>query len=428
MKGTKILQILSISIAIFSIAACSQSSSSGGEPENRYGYAAKLNAQSDYFSGLGDDNYIDQSRAWEEKLDVRKENFHNLLKREYLLLANNLQQDKDYTDSTYFRRKGIDAQRGNFDIFPENPSNWKVKLEDELEELRQNRLQLIDALVGFSPIVSPIQASKAIVYYDCWVQQAQGKFGQFNKNNCRKNFMDNYYKLMQVADNIRGKSIAEINDKYRWVTVEKPVEEKTKVRKILASLNGKEPVSQGQFKTTQKPEEIILSPEEIEIVKKRATAAAAARARAVAAAKKAAAEAAARPVPIGGAAGEALISDKSDKTPDVIFVSYFDGKSEELKAAAKAELDKAADQIKTNNVKFVSINGHTDRSFDSGASLVASKKRADAAKNYLISKGIRNDIIRTYGFGKTDNLVENKEGEAKPANNRVEVVFKGTGK
>jgi outer membrane protein OmpA-like peptidoglycan-associated protein len=424
MNATKIINNFCILSAIFIVAGCSQIPFAGGEPQNRYGYGAKIKAQGDYFSGLGDDNYIDQSMSWEEKLEVRKENFHNLLKREYLLLADNLQRDKDYTDSTYFRRKGLDAGRANFDVFPENPANWNVKLEDELEELRTNRLQLIDSLVGYSPIAAPIQASKAIVYYDCWVQQAQGKFGQFNKNNCRRNFMDNFYKLTQVADNIRDKSIEEINDKYRWVTVEKPVEEKTTVRKILATIKGKEPIPQSEFETKQKPEELLLSQQQIEDDIKAAKVAAARRAAAAAAAKKAAAEAAARPAPTG-AAGDSLITDRSDSSPDVVFVSYFEGKSEDLSATAKAELDKAAEQIKANNVKFVSINGHTDRSFDSGASLVSSKKRADAARNYLISKGIDNGIIRTYGFGKTDNLVENKEGEAAAANNRVEVIFKG---
>lgn len=430
MSATKIKNYLYIFLSALIVVGCSQIPFAGGEPQQRYGYGAKLKAQDDYFSGLGDDTYIDQSRTWEEKLEVRKENFHNLLKREYLLLADNLQRDKDYTDSTYFRRKGLDAGRANFDVFPENPANWQVKLEDELEELRQNRLQLIDSLVGYSPIAAPTQAAKAIVYYDCWLQQAQGKFGQFNKSNCRKNFMDNYYKLIQVADNIRDKSIDEINDKYRWVTVEKPIEEKTTVRKILATIKGKEPVPQEKFKTKAKPDELLLSQQQIEDDIKAAKEAAARRARAAAAAKKEAEERAKQAVLTGGtiAAGGALITDRSDKTPDVVFVSYFEGKSEELSATAKAELDKAADQIKANNVKFVSINGHTDRSFDAGASLVSSKKRADAARNYLISKGVSNDIIRTYGFGKTDNLVENKEGEAKPANNRVEVVFKGSAK
>ncbi len=134
------------------------------------------------------------------------------------------------------------------------------------------------------------------------------------------------------------------------------------------------------------------------------------------------------PLPAGVKAAEdkSLITDQSDKTPELVYMVYFEGRSDQLSDKSKAELDKTIEEIKKNNPKMVSVNGHTDRSFDSGESLIASKKRADAARDYLLSKGIAKEMIRTYGFGKTDNIIDNPEGEVRPANNRAEIVFKGS--
>ena len=394
------------------------SSCGGGTSYSQYGYEAKMRAQDNYMKDLEFDNYVTVQQSWDEKLDTRKQSFNDILKRQYLEFSNELNASKDYTDSTYFRRKGLDAARANFDVFPENPTlHWRIKTEQELEELRTARLKLIDALVGYSPVVEPNKAAKAIVSYDCWVQQSQFKISQYNKVNCKKQFQDTYVQLAKISNDIRDKDIVQINNKYKWVEIEKPRPKpsdkplyaidtsslkNTKIAKTTTTTTTTKSVASADKKSMT----YVPSQNKTAAVKAPATATTAA--------------VAAKPVE-----DKSLITDQSDKTPELVYIAYFDKKTEALTDAAKIELDKTAEQIKKSNPKIVSINGHTDRSYDSTASLLTSKKRADIARDYLITKGISKDVLRTYGFGKTDNIVENKEGEEKPANNRAEITFKG---
>jgi outer membrane protein OmpA-like peptidoglycan-associated protein len=108
---------------------------------------------------------------------------------------------------------------------------------------------------------------------------------------------------------------------------------------------------------------------------------------------------------------------------ELVYLVYFGGKSDRLNSRSKEELDKAVSQIQSSNANSVIVNGHTDRSFEANQSLITSKARADAVRNYLIAQGVNENIIRSFGFGMTDNAVPNEPGEKNPANNRVEVIF-----
>ncbi len=162
---------------------------------NQYGSEARKEAQENYLKQLGADVYITQKESWDTKLDVRKQQFNDTLKREYLELANKLAKEKNYTDSTFFRRKALKAENGDFDVFPEDPERWIVESDEEIEGLRSARLNLLDSLVGYTPAVSPLESSRAIVYYDCWVQQAQAKSLKLKQDNCKQQYQPNMLNL-----------------------------------------------------------------------------------------------------------------------------------------------------------------------------------------------------------------------------------------
>jgi outer membrane protein OmpA-like peptidoglycan-associated protein len=401
----------------------------GGTPYSRYGYEAKMKSQDAYIRKLGDDNYIGQREAWNEKLDSRKGEFNDMLKRQYLEFAQNLALDKEYTDASYFRRKGLDANRSNFDVFPENPSKWNVKDAQTADELRTNRLKLIDALVGYTPVVEPAKSAKAIVYFDCWLQQSQSKVSPHNNQNCKENFKSNYNAIAGISTDIRDKDIVQINEKYKWIEIEKRKPEENELYTVEnAATKSSEKKSGTKTVTTT----TASATSETSSDKKSTT---------YVPGKKVATTTTTTAITANGQPAvktqttttvkqvkddTSFISDQSDKTPDLVYVAYFTDKTDAVSDIAKAELDKTVAQIQKNTPKSVAINGHTDRSFDSQSSLIMSKRRADAVRTYLISKGISKDIIHTYGFGKTDNLVANKEGEEVQANNRAEVVFKGS--
>lgn len=441
-----------------------------GEPNGRYGSAARLSAQENYLNKLSTDDYISQKESWDAKLATRKQQFNDTLKREYLELSTNLSKDKNYTDSTYFRRKALDAEKGDFDIMPEDPTRWIVESDTEMEDLRAARLKLLDSLVGYTPVVDPLSSSKALVSYDCWVQQAQSLSLKLKQNNCKQQFMSNYAKLEKISKDVEDKDFAAISEKYNWVNIDKSVYDKrlrpelVEAQKIAAreAANNQsndlyrveytspkvsslkqasktaatKPAATAAKATTvttttkveTKPSMAYTPGEKVAVPQKTVTTQTVTKA-VVPTPAAPPAPPVVGPLPksmASAAVDKSLITDQTDKSPDLVYMVYFDGRADQLSDKAKAELDKAADDIKKNSPKLVSVNGHTDRSFDSGESLITSKKRADAARDYLVSKGIGKEIIRTYGFGKTDNIIDNPEGEVRPANNRTEIVFKGS--
>ncbi len=84
-------------------------------------------------------------------------------------------------------------------------------------------------------------------------------------------------------------------------------------------------------------------------------------------------------------------------------------------------------------LELVLVTGHTDRIGSQAYNQKLSERRADAVRNYLVSKGVARDKIETLGMGKTQpvpgvscTMTAMKELIACLApNRRVEVEVKG---
>jgi OmpA-OmpF porin, OOP family len=117
-------------------------------------------------------------------------------------------------------------------------------------------------------------------------------------------------------------------------------------------------------------------------------------------------------------------------------------KSSELFAFNKATLTPGARTTLDNevlaklkgirDVKFINVNGHTDRLGSAGYNQKLSEKRAEAVKAYLVSKGVDANKIETYGFGKTMPVKSCPDQKNRAAlieclapNRRVEVEIQG---
>jgi outer membrane protein OmpA-like peptidoglycan-associated protein len=67
------------------------------------------------------------------------------------------------------------------------------------------------------------------------------------------------------------------------------------------------------------------------------------------------------------------------------------------------------------------ISGHTDNVGDDDSNLILSKKRAEAVKNYLITKGIATERLMVEYFGETKPVADNTTSEGRAKNRRVEM-------
>ncbi len=78
---------------------------------------------------------------------------------------------------------------------------------------------------------------------------------------------------------------------------------------------------------------------------------------------------------------------------------YYDYNSYNLTRGAKVELDKLVQLMQENPTLKIQLSAHTDSRGHKEYNLELSNRRAESAKNYLISQGIGNHRIQSIGYG-----------------------------
>jgi outer membrane protein OmpA-like peptidoglycan-associated protein len=98
-----------------------------------------------------------------------------------------------------------------------------------------------------------------------------------------------------------------------------------------------------------------------------------------------------------------------------------------LSPVAFRNVDKLADFLKKHPNRSVLIEGHTDSVGSDEYNLDLSRKRADAVKNALVTKGVGEERITPKGYGKKYPVASNKTSDGRQLNRRVEVVVLNEG-
>lgn len=116
---------------------------------------------------------------------------------------------------------------------------------------------------------------------------------------------------------------------------------------------------------------------------------------------------------------------KKEDNSDEVLADVFDNLNFEFgKADIKKEsypyLDKLADTLNKAKNWTLEIQGHTDDKGGDDFNMKLSQGRADAVKNYLITKGVLLDTITAKGFGESKPLVPNDSDANREKNRRVE--------
>jgi OOP family OmpA-OmpF porin len=94
--------------------------------------------------------------------------------------------------------------------------------------------------------------------------------------------------------------------------------------------------------------------------------------------------------------------------------AYFAFNKADLRPEGKAKLDEMALHMQGKNEPRLQITGYTDRIGTEAYNMQLSQRRAEAVKDYLVSKGIEAEIIETTAMGPKDPVVncEGKTGNA----------------
>jgi outer membrane protein OmpA-like peptidoglycan-associated protein/N-acetylneuraminic acid mutarotase len=108
---------------------------------------------------------------------------------------------------------------------------------------------------------------------------------------------------------------------------------------------------------------------------------------------------------------------------------YFDVAKWEILPEAKAILNKAVALLKTNPKYTIEISAHTDSRGDEKSNQVLSEKRASAAKDYIVSRGVNANQITTKGYGESKLVNKCKDGvtcteEEHAQNRRMEFIIR----
>jgi OOP family OmpA-OmpF porin len=98
----------------------------------------------------------------------------------------------------------------------------------------------------------------------------------------------------------------------------------------------------------------------------------------------------------------------------------FDFSKSLLRAASYKELDKLARMLKVNPGMEIELSAHTDKIGGYSDNLKLSNDRANAAKQYLLSKGVDASRIISKGYGETNPVASNKTEDGRQQNRRVE--------
>ncbi|TFZ05811.1 OmpA family protein [Ramlibacter henchirensis] len=106
--------------------------------------------------------------------------------------------------------------------------------------------------------------------------------------------------------------------------------------------------------------------------------------------------------------------------------AFFDFDRANLKPEGRAKLDDLVSKVKDINLEVVIAVGHTDSVGADNYNQRLSVRRAEAVKSYLVSKGIEKNRVYTEGKGEKQPVADNKTGEGRAKNRRVEIEVVGT--
>lgn len=94
-----------------------------------------------------------------------------------------------------------------------------------------------------------------------------------------------------------------------------------------------------------------------------------------------------------------------------------------LLPAAMVKLNDVADAlIKGNPDSNITVEGHTDSQGQRQYNMDLAKKRADAVRDQLVSRGVAADRIKSVGVGPDRPTADNKTAEGRANNRRVEII------
>lgn len=101
---------------------------------------------------------------------------------------------------------------------------------------------------------------------------------------------------------------------------------------------------------------------------------------------------------------------------------HFDSGKATLRQESFNKLDRVAEYLKHKRSARIEISGHTDNVGDPRRNKALSRRRAEACRRYLVSKGIDAGRIEAVGHGEEQPIASNDSAEGRQLNRRIEAT------
>lgn len=116
-----------------------------------------------------------------------------------------------------------------------------------------------------------------------------------------------------------------------------------------------------------------------------------------------------------------ILFEQAKKSLVLEGVNFATGKSE-LTPESQTILDGVAESLVANDSIKVQVGGHTDNTGSAAVNRRLSAARAEAVRQYLITKGVAADRLTAKGYGPSKPIASNKTAEGRAQNRRVELT------
>lgn len=126
----------------------------------------------------------------------------------------------------------------------------------------------------------------------------------------------------------------------------------------------------------------------------------------------------------GGDAAETVYSDEIvSEVSKADYQIQFKSGSAIISSVSKDVLNDIFESAMIAENLNIQINGYTDNVGNDESNLILSKNRANAVKNYLLSKGLSEERIIVKGFGEEFPIADNSTSQGQYLNRRVEIIL-----
>lgn len=137
--------------------------------------------------------------------------------------------------------------------------------------------------------------------------------------------------------------------------------------------------------------------------------------------KVAAAEPVAAPAPAPAYVAPAPAPEPAAPQKLVLVGVNFDFDKATLRQEDVSDLDKNVEALKAWGDVNIEVAGHTDSKGSDAYNMKLSQQRAEAVRNFLISRGVAADRLTAKGYGESQPVADNATEEGRFQNRRVEL-------